>query len=527
MKFIKSNDIKVYPASSRGVASELTPYNNNPESKLNTENNIVELVNRLAKIRHNTNSDSDIKISHSFVISDSIDNEVFEICINGYYFRIKNLSNYLTDFADKDNVYAKIIVKQKNTSYILDELAGYLETQAKVVDDLDNNGGSDASFIALSLEDNDTLVEYVTDDNTSCESYCLHILTKDDRRNWIIPSTSKIIITADYLGLSDYNGELHNLYEYFERDNNGNLIVKQTNKLQNSRTLWGQSFDGTSNVSGNLDNVGNITPSDTTYSIGNQDSPFDSTYAKKVYSDNLTVDTIEPGKSNDTTLGTSDKPFTNAYINSINSTSVYCSDSNNSNIGTSDKPFTTTYSTNINTNIINVDDVYSITKANIGSSTDKPTDIYATTVHANLDGNSSTATRLENTRTITVDGDASGSTSFDGSNNTTLTLDVTKAAALDSVNIGSNNKPVYFDKYGKPVAIDYEIKGNVAGNVDVAVPGTANDSRDGLMSRTDYTRLKNVPSNANYYLLPGATSGTLGGVKLSLDSNGILTIKNY
>lgn len=34
-------------------------------------------------------------------------------------------------------------------------------------------------------------------------------------------------------------------------------------KLQTARTLWGRSFDGTGNVSGNLDNVGNITGSGT------------------------------------------------------------------------------------------------------------------------------------------------------------------------------------------------------------------------------------------------------------------------
>lgn len=35
--------------------------------------------------------------------------------------------------------------------------------------------------------------------------------------------------------------------------------VASATKLQTARTLWGRSFDGTANVSGNLDNVGNIT----------------------------------------------------------------------------------------------------------------------------------------------------------------------------------------------------------------------------------------------------------------------------
>lgn len=40
-------------------------------------------------------------------------------------------------------------------------------------------------------------------------------------------------------------------------------------KLQTARSLWGQSFDGTANVSGNISSTGNITPStDSTYDIG-------------------------------------------------------------------------------------------------------------------------------------------------------------------------------------------------------------------------------------------------------------------
>ena len=39
--------------------------------------------------------------------------------------------------------------------------------------------------------------------------------------------------------------------------------------LQTSRTIWGQSFDGTANVTGNMTSVGSITPSaDATYDIG-------------------------------------------------------------------------------------------------------------------------------------------------------------------------------------------------------------------------------------------------------------------
>ncbi len=43
--------------------------------------------------------------------------------------------------------------------------------------------------------------------------------------------------------------------------------ASSASKLQNSRTLWGQSFDGTANVSGNMTNVGTITPTGTDLKI--------------------------------------------------------------------------------------------------------------------------------------------------------------------------------------------------------------------------------------------------------------------
>jgi hypothetical protein len=50
-----------------------------------------------------------------------------------------------------------------------------------------------------------------------------------------------------------------------------------------------------------------------------------------------------------------------------------------------------------------------------------------TTIKASITGNADTSTKLANARTITIAGDATGSTTFDGSANKTLTLSVTKA----------------------------------------------------------------------------------------------------
>lgn len=52
-------------------------------------------------------------------------------------------------------------------------------------------------------------------------------------------------------------------------------------KLQTARTLWGRSFDGTGNVSGNLDNVGNIIPSsDNNFILGSDEKHFEGVYTR-------------------------------------------------------------------------------------------------------------------------------------------------------------------------------------------------------------------------------------------------------
>ena len=50
-------------------------------------------------------------------------------------------------------------------------------------------------------------------------------------------------------------------------------------RLASSRTLWGQSFDGTANVSGNMSNVGNITPINGESNIGSNGNVWANVYA--------------------------------------------------------------------------------------------------------------------------------------------------------------------------------------------------------------------------------------------------------
>ena len=70
-------------------------------------------------------------------------------------------------------------------------------------------------------------------------------------------------------------------------------------KLQTPRTIWGQSFDGTGNVSGSLSEVGNIHFSaDNSYSIGTTTSEAAHTYTRQVWARHLNASRVYAGDTN-------------------------------------------------------------------------------------------------------------------------------------------------------------------------------------------------------------------------------------
>lgn len=65
-----------------------------------------------------------------------------------------------------------------------------------------------------------------------------------------------------------------------------NSNVASATKLQTSRTIWGQSFNGTANISGALTNTGTITPSSThTYNIGSSSLVYEKVYTRYIDTD--------------------------------------------------------------------------------------------------------------------------------------------------------------------------------------------------------------------------------------------------
>lgn len=75
--------------------------------------------------------------------------------------------------------------------------------------------------------------------------------------------------------------------------------VASATKLQTPRTIWGQSFDGTGNVSGSLSGVGHIQFSaDNSYSIGTTTSEAAHTFTRQVWARHLNASRVYAGDTN-------------------------------------------------------------------------------------------------------------------------------------------------------------------------------------------------------------------------------------
>lgn len=85
----------------------------------------------------------------------------------------------------------------------------------------------------------------------------------------------------------------------FTSDGNLSCNASTATKLQTSRTIWGQSFDGTTNVSGSLSGVGHIQFSaDNSYSIGTTTAEAAHTYTRQIWARHLNASRVYTGDTN-------------------------------------------------------------------------------------------------------------------------------------------------------------------------------------------------------------------------------------
>ena len=78
-----------------------------------------------------------------------------------------------------------------------------------------------------------------------------------------------------------------------------------------------------------------------------------------------------------------------------------------------------------------------------------------------------TADKLTTARTISLTGNATGSASFDGSGDVSINTTVINAQRADMLTVGkvgATNRPVYFNENGVPTQISYTIKKSVPSN---------------------------------------------------------------
>lgn len=166
MAYIDSNLIQMFPSANRNPV-------NDPTSRLTTEYNMVNLVNRLI----NNNNDS------SFVITQTLgsgDNSI-EFSLAGYYFRIDNYNNIVNLFQSESpaatDIYAKVEISQSR--YFSEIVAT-------------GSGASSSGKFPLDTSDGFVGLEFVKDQPASAsEIKWLHIMHKKGS-TWEIPKESQV-----------------------------------------------------------------------------------------------------------------------------------------------------------------------------------------------------------------------------------------------------------------------------------------------------------------------------------------------
>lgn len=88
---------------------------------------------------------------------------------------------------------------------------------------------------------------------------------------------------------------------------------------------------------------------------------------------------------------------------------------------------------------------------------------YESSIQANLNGNASTATKLETARTISLTGDVTGSTTFDGSGNASITATVADDSHNHTVLNGKTSSAINVDAADGTLRYDYNIVSTATG----------------------------------------------------------------
>ena len=298
--YLPSNKVKIYPSGFRGTDNNTNLLD--PESRLVSEKNLTSGIKALTNKSIRTDNSK-----NSFVISnDPISSSNFEICIYGYIFKL-DLTDFITNGAGKDwiNIWAKIKLSNLEVSGLgnagekvtVQTLVGNKvdSTPNNNVLDVQESSEPDSMFMFTGLDLNSKKF------NLGSDEYQLHILTRTSlsEASWSIPEESKLLISIDRIAFADAAKSVSDILTY-ETSKGVNIIgINDIEPFVNGGTIGAyQQFKSA--------NIGTIT----TETISASDS-----------GTNVTIENIATNKIESTgttsTIGTSEAPFSNGYINTI------------------------------------------------------------------------------------------------------------------------------------------------------------------------------------------------------------------
>ena len=182
MAYLSSNSIKIFPAVRRTGSAD-------PFSRLMSESTITSIINRLIDY-------DGFVITHSAADNKSISSGVFEFNVFGYYIRIADVSELLSNFTsavDVDLIYASILLDETETNPGESNNLTYVQLY-----------GQDTQGSASSYEG----VNFGIGQPTNTGSYTLHFLPILEKQNdiWVVPETSYLKFSKDTLALYDIDG---------------------------------------------------------------------------------------------------------------------------------------------------------------------------------------------------------------------------------------------------------------------------------------------------------------------------------
>ena len=210
-----------------------------------------------------------------------------------------DLGTYLTshqslaDYAKKSEIPTKVSQLTNDTGYITSSGSCAYATSAGNADTVDGYHATTARVF-------DNVVSFGSWSDVWSDGTNNHPWYGYDHR---YPNTGAYSTTiVDYYGMTiktantlrlDFRTLLLNGTNIYDSN------VASATKLQTARTIWGQSFDGTGNVSGSLSGVGHIQFSaDNSYSIGTTTSEAAHTYTRQVWARHLNASRVYAGDTN-------------------------------------------------------------------------------------------------------------------------------------------------------------------------------------------------------------------------------------